>query len=98
MDVVAFKVRRRQVVKRKRITVSGPSMGSWGVDKYGKSSHVRVDAIAFWSDRWGGVAGGNDSGILPVLYHGRHPSAHLLFPLAGCVSWTCALWRPRLRP
>ena len=55
---MAYKVRRRQVLKRKRIIISGPSMGTWGIDKYGSSSHIKVDAIAFWSDRcvWGGCA------------------------------------------
>ena len=70
LDVVAYKVRRRQVLKRKRITISGPSMGSWGIDKYGSSSHIRVDAIAFWSDRCGGWGGLSMNRRLPhfVLY------------------------------
>ncbi|KAG1660223.1 hypothetical protein FOA52_005093 [Chlamydomonas sp. UWO 241] len=51
LDQLAYKMRRRQVIKTRRTErVLGTTMGKWGIDKYGIKA-VKVDAITFWVDR-----------------------------------------------
>ena len=77
LDHLAFKFKRRQVVKARRtVVVFGPGMGVWGKAKYGIKP-LRVDAIGFWQDRYvregcvctgrGGAAWGKEKyGIKPL--------------------------------
>jgi hypothetical protein len=50
LDFVAFRLRRKQEVKRLKKRVIGAKMGEWGTSKYGLKP-VQVDAIGFWRER-----------------------------------------------
>lgn len=53
LDSVAFQLKRRRTIKKRyEIKVYGALMGAWGKEKYGIKP-VKVDAIQFWTDRWG---------------------------------------------
>ena len=51
LDHVAFRLRRRMQIKRRRqVKIFPVFLGDWGTEKYGKEP-IKVDAISFWSDR-----------------------------------------------
>ncbi len=63
LDKLAYKLRRRKVIgKRRQVKVVGSSMGPWGIERYGTKS-IKVDAITFWCDRCVGVCVGPGCGV-----------------------------------
>eukprot|EP00955_Chlamydomonas_euryale_P081592 363605-Chlamydomonas_euryale.AAC.1 len=95
LDAVAYKLRRRQLIKqRKQVSVLGTTMGTWGRERYG-SKVVKVDAITFWVDSC--ILSLGSAFVLDlkseVSCKGMHTLGFATAATTGLLSFTARSWK-----